>query len=48
MFIISFIIGCLFGWYIAYKKYAKTRVQINKPYSQGNIQIGSINVKDIR
>lgn len=48
MFIISFIIGCLMGWYIAYKKYTKLRVQINKPYSQGNIQIGSINGRDIK
>ena len=48
MIVISFIIGCLLGWYIAYKTYAKTRVQINKPYSQGNIQIGSINYKDLR
>lgn len=48
MIVILCLISFLFGWYIAYKKYTKLRVQINKPYSQGNIQIGSINGRDIK
>ena len=45
MIIISFIIGCLFGWYIAYRIYTPTRTQINKKGSTG-IQIGTINLEE--
>lgn len=45
MIIISFIIGCLFGWYIGYRLYTHERTQINKKGSTG-IQIGSINLKE--
>lgn len=46
MIIISFIFGCLFGWYIGYRIYTPERTQINKRGSTGNIQIGTINWKD--
>lgn len=46
MIVISFIIGCLFGWYIGYRIYTPERTQINKRGSKNNIQIGTINWKE--
>lgn len=45
MIFISYIVGFLLGWYIAYKKYTPERTQINKKGSTG-IQIGTINWKE--
>jgi len=39
IFIVSFLVGGFIGWYFAFKKYRKLKIQINKPYSQNNIQV---------
>lgn len=46
MIIIAFIFGCLFGWYICYRIYTPERIQINKKGSTGNVQIGSVYIKE--
>ena len=42
---ISFVIGIALGYYLAYKDRNKRIVQKQKNYTDGNIQIGSINLK---
>jgi len=45
MIVISYLIGFVLGWFVAYKTYKKQNVQINKKCSKDNIQIGRINIE---